>query len=53
MTRTKENLEKPEKPKPKTKFENLSSALKENLQRRKKIRRHCEDTLLQASRKVP
>lgn len=36
MTRTKENSEKLENPKSKIKFDNLSSALKENLQRRKK-----------------
>ncbi|WP_342269726.1 hypothetical protein [Rickettsia endosymbiont of Orchestes rusci] len=49
MTITKENSEKPVKPKSKTKFDNLSSALKENLQRRKKIRQHCEEVRKQTT----
>ncbi|MFY9589971.1 hypothetical protein [Rickettsia endosymbiont of Halotydeus destructor] len=43
MTKIKENSGKAEKPKSKTKFDNLSSALKENLQRRKKSQQKKSD----------
>ncbi|WP_253308523.1 MULTISPECIES: hypothetical protein [unclassified Rickettsia] len=51
MTITKENSEKPVKSK--TKFDNLSSALKENLQRRKKSQKATSIKKIEVKNEIP